>query len=414
MITQAVILCGGLGTRLGTLTAAVPKPLLSVGSAPFLDALLFELCRHRVRRVVLLAGFAAEQVCHYAEMTAVGKRFGIDIEVIIEREPAGTGGALYQASDRLDPVFFMLNGDTWFDVNLTELGACLDTRPQLIGVLALRRLADAARYGTVTLIKDQITRFAARPEGPGPGLVSGGVYALRRDITKSIGPKGSIEVDVFPKLAAVGRLGGIPYDRYFVDIGVPADLERARAELPKRSRRPAAFLDRDGVLNRDYGYVGSVARFEWIDGAREAVKLLNDAGLFVFIVTNQAGVAHGYYSESDVRLVHEHMTADLAAIGAHIDDFRYCPDHPAGKIPAYRRISDWRKPKPGMLLDLMQHWPVESETSFLIGDRKHDLAAAAAAGIEGHLFAGGDLLSFVSQLLAARGARSRELGGGKC
>ena len=169
MVRQAVILCGGLGSRLGALAADMPKPLLPVDGTPFLDVLLYELARQGVTRVLLLAGFAAQRVVDYAASTPLKSRFGLEIEVSIEPQRAGTGGAVWHARDRLDERFFLLNGDSWFDINLLDLAGRVIDEPSATGVIAVRPLPDAFRYGVVEIDKGRITRFRDRPERPEVG-----------------------------------------------------------------------------------------------------------------------------------------------------------------------------------------------------------------------------------------------------
>ena len=171
------------------------------------------------------------------------------------------------------------------------------------------------------------------------------------------------------------------------------------SDPPEPPKRPAVFLDRDGVLNRDHGYVGDRARFEWLPGAMDGVRAANQRGALVFIVTNQSGVGRGLYDEAAVLALHREIDRDLGAIGAHIDDMRFCPHLPNAPVEAYRLACACRKPEPGMILDLLRAWPVDPGRSVLIGDKASDMEAARRAGIRGILYGGGLLSDIVAEAL---------------
>jgi D-glycero-D-manno-heptose 1,7-bisphosphate phosphatase len=179
----------------------------------------------------------------------------------------------------------------------------------------------------------------------------------------------------------------------------------SRADSVRALPRPAAFLDRDGVINHDDGYMGTQDRIRWMPNAGKAIRRLNEAGYWVFLFTNQSGVAHGFFTEKELNTLHVWMRAELANEGAVINDIRYCPHHPGGSVAGYLEDHPWRKPSPGMILDLMQHWPVRREGSFVIGDRSTDIEAAEAAGLPGFLFAGGDLDTFVADVMVQTSVR---------
>jgi histidinol-phosphate phosphatase family protein len=144
--------------------------------------------------------------------------------------------------------------------------------------------------------------------------------------------------------------------------------------------RPGILLDRDGTIIVDHGYVGSVDRVEFIDGAAEAIARFNEAGVPVAVVTNQSGVARGLYGLDDVDRVHEHIARQLAAHGAHIDLFAYCPYHPDGVVAAFTRASDDRKPEPGMAKAAAAALGLDLSCSWVVGDRAEDVGLAKAIG----------------------------------
>jgi D-glycero-D-manno-heptose 1,7-bisphosphate phosphatase len=399
-IRQCAILAGGLATRLGDIAAETPKPVLPVGGRPFIAWLMREMLRFGVDDFVILTGHLPQAVENAVLTAADGLPKRVRVRFSEEPQRAGTGGALFHAAPLLDERFLMCNGDSLFDCNIAALLADVAAGPHdALARMIVREIPDASRYGTVELDGDRVTAFRERPDAGAsgqPGTINAGIYALDRRIIGHLTADCSLERDLLAPMAAAGQLHATRQHGWFVDIGVPDDLAHARRELAACMDRPALFLDRDGVLNHDHGYVASQDRWEWMEGAREAVALATSHGWHVFVVTNQAGVARGLYGEPEVDAL---LADESRRAGGTLDDWRYCPYHTEGKVDAYRRDSDWRKPAPGMLIDLIKSWELNAAHCLMVGDRDTDIAAGRAAGVKTALFPGGNLARFIEPLI---------------
>jgi D-glycero-D-manno-heptose 1,7-bisphosphate phosphatase len=144
--------------------------------------------------------------------------------------------------------------------------------------------------------------------------------------------------------------------------------------------RPAVFLDRDGTINEEKNYLHRIEDFQFISGAPEAIKALNQAGYLVLVITNQSGVARGYFSLEDVEALHQHLAQCLAAVDAHVDGFYVCPHHPTAGEGELRRVCSCRKGEPGLLLQAAREHGIDLSKSFMIGDKEADIEAGENAG----------------------------------
>jgi len=391
-IRQCAVLVGG---------GDAPKPLLPCGDRPFLAWTLRELIRFGVEEFVLLTGDFPSAVG--AQLAALAAHMPRRVRIVVSQAPtrAGTGGALFAARERLDERFLLCDGDSLFDCNLAPLlSAAAGDGPDVACRMVLRRSERASRHGIVVLDGDRVGAYCS-PQRDAPGMIDAGVCVSARRLVDELEPICSLESHILPRLAAQGALRGTLGQGYSCDVTVPENFARAKEEIPRLLRRPALLLDRDGVVNIDHGWVGKRDRFEWTPGARAAIRAATDAGWHVFIVTNQSGVARGHFDEAAVAALHAWMTDEVRRAGGTIDDIRYCPFHEDAVVPAYRRVSDWRKPAPGMLLDLMRAWELDRARCVMIGDQDRDMAAAKAAGVRACRFNGGDLADFVRPILGS-------------
>ena len=371
LLLKAVILCGGLGTRLSPVLKDRPKTLAPVSGRPFLAYLLDQLADAGIEDVILATGHFGDQV----RDTFQDYYRGIRLSYSQETEPLGTGGALRAAAEGLEHALVM-NGDSWCAANLREFVRTHFDSGALNSIV-VTAMEDCRRYGAVEVDSGgSVVAFQEkRPsdDHPLPGFINAGIYLLSRSLIESI-PSGrfvSLEREIFP-VWLDGRLCGWKCQGRFIDIGTPESLASADAFFA-RPGTGILFLDRDGTINVERHHLAKVDGMELLPGAAEGIRILKQLGWPIVVVSNQTVVARGDCSIQTLRAINQRMLDLLAAEGAAIDGIYYCPHMPDDGCAC-------RKPKTALLENAGRVFGADLAGSFLVGDKCSDIQAGIDIG----------------------------------
>ena len=389
MIKQCLILCGGYGSRLKSITKKIPKPLIKYFGKEFLNYIIDNLENQGIKEVILLTYYKNNLFKSFAKKIKKFKKKKIKIKIICEKKKLGTGGALINSVKHQENCFFLLNGDTFFDINLREFQKISKIENNLLSIATINSINYLKRTLPNYLVKNEILKKIYYSNSK-KIKKSGGIYIVNKKIIKKYINRKIIfcdfDKDIITDNLKTNKIKSIFYDKKFVDIGESFKVYKKSSKiLYDIIKKPCCFLDRDGVINYDKGYTYKIKDFVFKPKVKEAIKYLNDNNYYISIVSNQSGIARGYYKINDVHLLHKYLLRQLYNFGAYIDKIYFSPFHPHGKILKYRKNSNLRKPKIGMLKLSQKELNFDKSKTFLIGDADSDIQAAKNFKIKGYL-----------------------------
>ena len=372
--TDLVILAGGKGSRIRSMLGDLPKPMLKLNKKHFIQYVINVAAKFNFKRIIILCGFRNKIIFSKFH----NKKFNLTkIICIKEKKLLGTGGALSNLKKLKVKNFVLQNGDTIFNINFKKLINCLNKNKVGIVALTKNEKQNSKKLNNISLRKNSIY-FDKNSK-----LMNGGIYYFRKGIFKYIFKKKmSLENDILPKLIKKKLIQGKKFNNFFIDIGSPHYLKKASKMLKKEFKRPAAFLDRDGVINYDSGYVYKYKDFKFKNGVIKGLKYLINKNYYIFIVTNQAGIGKKIYTEDQFIFLHKKINEKLKKFDIFFDDIRYSPFHEKAVIKKYKKKSSFRKPGNKMIEKLKSSWDINFKNSFMIGDKITDKQAADKSGIK--------------------------------
>ena len=383
---QAVILCGGLGTRLRPYTDHLPKPMIPCNGKPFLEYLLEQLAEKGIRRFLLLTGYLGEQIQQYF---GNGTQQGWEIDYSHGPAEWDTGRRLWEAQDQMDARYLLLYSDNFVPFPLEKVLLQHERHG-----LPLTFMVSPKSPGNLVLDEEGIVQRYDNQRGEDRPYVEIGYMVVERDRVLPWLPKPDCSFsEVLRDMGSQQQISAwVQLDAYH-SISDPDRWKAAERYLqPKK----ILLLDRDGVINEKAAkgeYVNCWEEFRWIERTRDSLRQLSKMGFRFIVISNQAGIARGMTSPEEVERIHRKMVESLAAEGIEILQVYVCPHH-------WEDNCDCRKPKPGMLFQASRDHLFRLDQTVFVGDDPRDLEAAENAGCAGLLFNKQiDLATEISQIM---------------
>ena len=369
-----VILAGGKGTRIKELLGKYPKPMIKLNNKHFMQYLLNSTSKFNFKRIIILCGYR-----HKIFFEKYNKKLKnlTEIVCIKENKLLGTGGALFNLKKMNVRDFVLINGDTIFNLNLNSL--ILNLKKNKIGIIALtKNIKQKSKKLSNLSLKKNSLYFKENST-----MMNGGVYFFKNKIFKYIKKEEcSLENEILPKLIKKNLIQGKFFNNFFIDIGSKQYFKIAKNKLKNEFYKAAVFLDRDGVINYDYGYVHKIKNFDLRDGVIQGLRYLIKKNYYIFIITNQAGIGKKIYKKNDFINLHKNMNEKFKKNNIFIDDVQFSPYHIKAKIKKYRKNSLLRKPGNKMIEIIKKDWDININKSFMIGDKNSDRLAAKKSNLK--------------------------------
>lgn len=394
-----MIFVGGQGSRMQGFAGNLPKSLIDVNGESLLRRQLRVLKENGVGDIHLLLGNKASQIINY--VLDLPKSLKSNVFFTIEHKPLGTGGALYNFLTNSQEEIGALHGDLYIDTDLARFISVVDELNCDWGQIV--HPSNHVYDSDVVVINQEnlISKYVLKPHASGlqsKNRTNAGIYYFKNNFIKTFlnnfNPRNQpfdLDRQVLPTLIEK-NLVGYAFENLgtCVDVGTPDRLERLRSRLGSKGffgiKRPMVFLDRDGVINKDSGWISNLDSFFIYPEVPLAIRKLNDLGIRVVVVTNQPVVARGDITFDGLREIHNFLESQLAKHGAFVNDILICPHHPNSGFPNeveyLKRNCECRKPKVGNFLKALKLFPTDLSKSHVIGDTWRDAQAAFKLGID--------------------------------